>query len=310
MTINAYRGRSFDEVCRIARDRLLDSEPVNTGEWQSQKITDPNMVTREIQNFSFDFSIPPTKEILAQLTGANLPWAEDHFRERVSGEPLNPAPSEGWWPYRQNGNAAHKSEGTAFSHTYPERIWPKMANVGGSTDLGRQVFVPHVGIRFAYGDLEDLLQQLGNSPLTRQAYLPIWFPEDTGAVHGKRVPCTLGYHFMIRNGRMNVNYYMRSCDFRRHFRDDVYMASRMVQWLVDNLRQGWNYDLVPGDLNMHVASFHCFEGDVAMMKTEQASDPQGTTYDGGTKAFLGGRVHTTLKRLKQYAPKITIERID
>ena len=31
------------------------------------------------------------------------------------------------------------------------------------------------------GDVIDLLER---EPFTRQAYLPIWFPEDTGAFHG------------------------------------------------------------------------------------------------------------------------------
>ena len=66
-----------------------------------------------------------------------------------------------------------------------------------------------------YGDLDDVVTLLTNDPLTRQAFLPMWFPEDTGVVHGTRVPCSLGYHFMQRDGRLSITYYIRSCDIVR-----------------------------------------------------------------------------------------------
>jgi len=200
----------------------------------------------------------------------NLPWAEDHFLERVSGEPLNPPASEAWWPYARAGNAEHKN-GEKFHHTYPERIWPKGAGDGVQWEND----LPYVndlhfgwvrhhnhGIRYAYGDLKDVVDQLAKNPLTRQAYLPIWFPEDTGAcgVEGQRVPCTLGYHFLSRFGRMDIVYYIRSCDLLRHFTDDVYMAARLLQWMCYQLNAR-SHDIVPGKLVMHISSLHIFRGD-------------------------------------------------
>ncbi|MCA1799997.1 MAG: thymidylate synthase [Actinobacteria bacterium] len=114
-------------------------------------------------------------------------------------------------------------------------------------------------------------QQLKIEPSTRQAYLPIWFPEDTGAVHGRRVPCTLGYHFLIRNGKLQITYYIRSCDFLRHFRDDVYMAGRLAQWMTFR----YNEDCPAAErirvdkLVMHIVNFHVFEGDVPKLKLEK-----------------------------------------
>jgi thymidylate synthase len=83
-----------------------------------------------------------------------------------------------------------------------------------------------------------VIDLLRDRPTTRQAFIPIWFPEDTGAHHGERVPCTLGYHLMARDGRLKIVYYMRSCDFLRHFRDDVYMAGRLCQWVCER-RATW-----------------------------------------------------------------------
>lgn len=273
MTMTAITNQSFDRVTSWVRKELLKTRPLMTGEWQSQDISDkPMLATREIPNFSFDYKIPGHKKDLIDQVEPNLPWAEDHFQERISGEPLNPPPSNEWWPFAQKNNAEHKI-GEKFSHTYPERMWPKFANVGNTRPNGRQVFVPHNGIRFEYGDLGDVIDQLARGPLTRQAYLPIWFPEDTGAVHGERVPCTLGYHFMIRGDELQITYYIRSCDFVRHFRDDVYMACRLAQWVAENVadRTG-NDELTARMLYMHIVSFHCFEGDVPALELQVKED--------------------------------------
>lgn len=255
---------SFATVMTAARDRfLITAREVDVGRWQSIDVSDrPEMVTHELLNVSFEIRLPASMEQLQHVVRPNLPWAEDHFQERVSGEPWNPPPSQAWWPFAQQDNAEFKKD-EKFSHTYPERYWPKMANVGSTTDKGRQIFVPHVGVRFEYGDLGDVVHQLAQEPLTRQAYLPVWFPEDTGAVHGERVPCSLGYHFIIRENKLNCVYYIRSCDFMRHFRDDVYMTWRLVQWLRDELDMD---RLTLGTLTMHITSFHIFAGDVPILE--------------------------------------------
>lgn len=247
---------NFDRYWHRAADLLATSNPVSVGQWQSQSTEQPML---EILNASLEMDFHPesVRDLQLQVT-PNLPWAEDHFLERVSGEPLNPPPSESWWPFAQEGNAAHKSEGEKFSHTYPERMWPKLAG-------GDAFPVPSIlrGVRFDYGDLMDVVKMLQKTPMTRQAYLPIWFPEDTGAVHGKRVPCSLGYHFQLRNQTIYVTYYIRSCDIVRHMRDDVYMAARLGQWVASHLT---DLKIEKGVLTMHMANMHCFAGDRAMLQ--------------------------------------------
>lgn len=248
--------------------RLLAAQPTYVGEWQSQKDVTGANTTYEILNATFEMAMPESASEAARITGANLPWAEDHFQERVGGEPLNPPPSNAWWPFNVNGNALHK-EDEKFSHTYPERYWPKFANIEGETDKGRQIFVPHVGVRYEYGDLGNVVDLLIKSPYTRQAFLPVWFPEDTGSASGQRVPCTLGYQFIIRDtpdGQgmvLHVTYLMRSCDFMRHLADDIFMTIRLAQWVRDRLQDtGW-YHLKMGKLHFHAGSLHIFEADRA-----------------------------------------------
>lgn len=264
---------SFRSIFEVIQNKLVNQPTINVGEWQS--IHKP-MPMKELLNVVFEMQLPASMDDLAMATGAHRPWAEDHFEERVGGHPLNPSPSEAWWPFAQKkndtSNGEHKSEGAAFSHTYPERMWPKFANKE-EPQIGKVIReYPHRGIRFEYGDLRDVVNQLTKTPLTRQAYLPIWFPEDTGAVHGKRVPCTLGYHFIIRDGELNISYFMRSTDLLRHFQDDIYMAGRLAQWMVNqiNARTEYldgpqQYPLEVGNLTFHTANMHIFEADVPMI---------------------------------------------
>lgn len=259
-----FRLRDLEDFAQLRVDlgvALLAALSFSPGVWQSQDVSQrPEMATRELTNIMLEIPIGSFQPRLAILTDASMPWAEDHFQERVSGQPLNPPPSEAWWPFAQAGNAAHKTD-KKFSHTYPERFWPKFAAAGEKAPNGRLEGVPHQGIRYEYGDLGDVIDHLNDQPYSRQAYLPVWFPEDTGATHGGRVPCTLGYQFLHRGGYMDITYNIRSCDFMRHWRDDVYMAGRLLQWVSEQV----DFRPIPRNLIMNIGSFHIFEGDVEML---------------------------------------------
>lgn len=264
---------SFSAIHTLLRDDLLRAPEVDVGEWHSQDISgQEHLITKEIQDCSLSFWIPNDHDELAAQIKPNLPWAEEHFLERVGGEPLNPPPSAKNWPYAQAGHDAHTDASGRFSHTYPERMWPKYAD-GEYHSAEWRRGPGHIGIHFSYGDLQDVVTLLEKSPQTRQAYLPIWFPEDTGAVHGERVPCSLGYHFLIRKRQISCTYMIRSCDFVRHFNDDVYMAARLCQWVREQLSAGKGIDETPpildvGKLTMHVMSMHIFKGDIPKLERE------------------------------------------
>jgi hypothetical protein len=233
-----------------SKERLINfGQEVEIEKWQSTKAPD---TTWELMNHSFQFTIPETREELVKEVKPNLPWANDHFNERVSGLPLNPPPSHNWWPYAQKNNEQFGGL-EKFSHTYPERIWPKYR------DITEDGISPIKGFRYGYGDFGDVIDLLRREPFTRQAFLPIWFPEDTGSVHGERVPCSIGYHFMRRNDRLHMVYYIRSCDYIRHFRDDIYMACLKLFWILEKLGfdEKWQ-GVKPGYFAMHITSLHCF----------------------------------------------------
>jgi hypothetical protein len=246
------------EAIKWTKSRLKDyGYIVKTEKWQG--IDSPDDMW-EVMNHSFQFFIPHTMDELIKEVKPNLPWADDHFKERVGGLPLNPPPSHEWWPYSQKNNEQFGGN-SKFSHTYPERMWPKFASSEPNSKLS--------GIRFDYGDLSDVVNLLEKEPFTRQAFLPIWFPEDTGVVHKERVPCTIGYQFMRRGNHFHMVYYIRSCDYIRHFRDDVYMACRKLMWILDILKErnpdSWG-DVTPGYFAMHITSLHCFNSEKTVLK--------------------------------------------
>jgi hypothetical protein len=236
------------------------------------------MRMREVLNPSFQVSTGWIEELMKYRIDIqpNLPWADLHFEERVSGTPLNPGQTWKDWPYALSADKFRTEQGGKFSHTYMERYWPKEA--GGhykSAELSQRYRHPLHGIRYAYGDLNDVINHLLGDPLTRQAYLPVWFPEDTGTVHGERVPCSLGYHWIQRNGYLHATYYIRSCDFVRHFRDDLYLTVRLWLWLLEKLREKEQHDIVDlqvdrpafwehirlGMFTFHCVSMHMFIND-------------------------------------------------
>jgi len=254
---------SFEAVLADIRSKFVTARAVPVQSWQSVAAPQP---MPEVLNYSFTLDLsslgfgPQVLDDLRHAIRPNLPWADDHFvKERVSGRPINPGTTWRQWPFARSADK-HRREGEEdplFDHSYAERYWPKMAGGGALSEAGGESErVPHQGIRFRYGDLADLVTLMGMDPLTRQAYLPVWFPEDlAAAVESKRVPCTLGYHCI---------YPMRSCDFVRHFRDDVYLTIRLQLWLLGMLAfkhpvewKGINM----GTFTMHITSLHLFQQD-------------------------------------------------
>lgn len=230
--------------------QMLQTPPINRGEWQSDG---SSLRTYEFRNAIFEISPGADIQMFANYVHPDLPWAEKHFQERISGEPLNPPPSAEEWPWHQAAKEKHTQD-SKYSHTYPERFWPKYAGTP------KENIVPRIGIYFDYGDLGDVIDLLCVRPFTRQAYLPIFFPEDTGAQLGQRIPCTLGYHFIRNGSKLDCNYFIRSCDMTRHLRNDVYMAGRLLQHVVEKTQNEFGIPHV-GRLTMFISNLHIFEED-------------------------------------------------
>lgn len=214
-----------------------------THKWQALPL---DTKITEVNNLFMKMEICKTIEDLSKQTSANLPWSEDHFIERISGN-SNPGNEYKNWPYYRKDldDDRFRCDGK-FSHTYQERFWPNKKE----------------GNRFKMGDWLDIKNRLKKDLTTRQAFLSIWHPEDQSN-NDVRLPCTIGYWFYVNNNKLDVTYLIRSCDARRHFRNDIYMTQRLAMEMLQSLE---NTEIELGELSVWIGSFHCFISDIYSLK--------------------------------------------
>lgn len=271
---------SFHDAFEDLRAKILEDAPVvHSKRWQGAEIANnPNMACFELTHIHFSTDMPNEDlDYYRENIQPELPWADDHFDERVCGYPINPGTHWANWSHNSKaGAASFLDDRGMFNHNYMERYWPKFANAvkEPTEDKGlwkrkfKDVFdlcgpqSPMKGIMYEYGDLDSIVELLTDDPYTRQAYLPVWFPEDTGG-GAKRAPCTIGYHFLMRNGAIDINYHIRSCDIYKHLRNDLYLTARLLLWVLARCRSrdtAWK-DVRPGQFHMQIGSLHLFKPD-------------------------------------------------
>lgn len=256
-TVHPSFSVAIDRMSTALRDY---SKEVHPEKWQGIDVSRrPEAAMREV--IGWDAKIPMSSEDVQYYRDEikpNLPFADVHFEERVCGFPMNPGEAWKIWPWAQSADTFRDSKGR-FEINYMERYWA--SGEFEDTPLnGKRTQLSGIRGR-PYGDLGNILGLLAREPLTRQAYLPIYFPEDTGA--GGRVPCTLGYYFLHRGGYFHCHYMIRSMDFYRHTRDDLYLSVRLTLWLLAELRKlhpVWN-KVRPGYFSFWVGNLHIFCND-------------------------------------------------
>lgn len=197
----------------------------------------PDYETRELQNYSYCLLDAKSQEI----PGVIQPWADAEFQERITdpwvrcsdgkGYPefINPGKAwelrkEVWSEYMHNGKLAY---------TYNELLW--------NNDQTMKV-----------------INRLKEDPDSRQLWISLWNPDkDPDFLGGiSRVPCSLGYGLQVRDGKLNMHYVMRSCDFATHFRNDVYLAIKFLEWVAEKT----GYPV--GSFTHTIFSLHVYNKDV------------------------------------------------
>lgn len=236
--------RDRKDVDHQLRKRFIQTgEVVNREEWQAMRDDRPMTVTYEIADVDLEIPVPLAIDLWQDVCQPNLPWAEDHFKERVGGVPLNPGEQYKNWPWYEQGVEEHKGTGK-FSHTYMERMWGDAA-----------------------ATLDGVVKLLRERPMTRQAYCTIWWPIDVmNSNLSRRVPCSLGYLFQFRPETQSFDmwYYMRSVDFYRYLWDDIYMAGRLLQWV----RRKAHIEAPIGSVHLKIANLHVFAAEQSRLEEE------------------------------------------
>lgn len=195
--------------------------------------------TKELQNYCYTLLNAKSSEI----TGVVQPWADAEFEERIFApsisyfengvrkyHTINPGEA---WKLREDIWAEYMHDGK-MAYTYNERIWQNE-------------------------QLEKIITRLKQDHDSRQLWLSIWDPNiDTDKLGGvSRVPCSLGYNFQFRDGKLNMHYVMRSCDFNTHFINDVYLAIKLLEYVAKEV------GMEVGSFTHTMFSLHVYKKDVS-----------------------------------------------
>lgn len=201
----------------------------------------PDYETKELQNYSYCLLNARSQDI----PGVTQPWADAEFKERVTDpwerdwggkrtlfqvpEFINPGEA---WKLREEVWSEYMHDGK-LAYTYNELLWNN-------------------------DQLTKIMNRLKEDPDSRQLWISLWNPDkDPDFLGGvSRVPCSLGYGLQVRDGKLNLHYVMRSCDFVTHFRNDVYLAIKFLEWVAEKT----GYPV--GDFTHTMFSCHVYNKDI------------------------------------------------
>ena len=76
-----------------------------------------------------------------------------------------------------------------------------------------------------------------------------------------RVPCSLTYNFLIREGKLTMSYTQRSCDFYQFFQADMFCAIYLMYYVATEL-QAQGVNVLLGKFTHFIVSLHAFKKDL------------------------------------------------
>ncbi len=216
-----------DALNEIKRDIAELGTRVHPETMQDKYIADDvDYETMEYLNMIYTVTQPSLEDLVPHVK--TLEWCEAEFQERLAG--LFPGQGDAW-------------------KLRPE-VWEEFATSAN-------------GLGYTYGEryaesLLPIIKELDQRPNTRQAFLSVWDPTlDSNRLGHIRVPCSLGYWFARRNGRLNITYLQRSGDYFTHLANDMYLTHKLQRYVADMV----GVDV--GIFTHWVGSVHVYQKDVA-----------------------------------------------
>lgn len=193
---------------------------------------DDSYATKEITNYSYCLTSLNKARYLFMSDSRSKEWADAEFLERITYNHINPGEA---WKLRHN-------------------VWKEFINRKGQFDYS---YNERISI-----SLDKVIVQLLDNNDSRQAIIAIWDPnEDIDGLGGKyRVPCSMYYQFLIRDGQLNIIYNQRSADVVTHFGNDVYLAHKLMSYVADMVF------VKPGYLFHNIGSLHSYKKDWPKLK--------------------------------------------
>jgi thymidylate synthase len=235
---NAYElmsemGRDLWEMGKIVKPKTYQNKVIEG---------DETMQTRELISEQYCLMGLPDPKWLFIFSQCRT-WANAELKERLYGnEQTNPGEA---WKLRMDMWEQFLTADGKFDYTYPERLH-RIVDEDGNNNL------------------DSVIQLLKDDPDTRKAVISIYEPHiDAQYYDGShRIPCSMYYDFLIREGRLNIVYHQRSSDYVQHFGDDVYLAWRLMEYVAEQV------GIQPGYLYHCIDSLHSYKKDWWRLKTE------------------------------------------
>lgn len=252
----------YQLVSEIRRDVYEMGAIVKPKSMQNKRIEgDIDFETKEILNYSYCLQTLDRSEKLF-IDESSREWVREELKERVNPAGVNPGDAwrirrEVWEEYLvREGYMPEDDDELVFDYSYGERM-----NRVPDAPYKAQ----HKG---TLTNLELVIQRLAEDQDTRQAILGIWdIQKDTSRIGGvRRVPCSIYYQFIIRDGMVHIIYNQRSCDVVTHFGNDVWLAWNLCSYVVEELRKNYGVYVKQGYLYHNIASLHSYRKDWPILK--------------------------------------------
>ncbi|MCX5277765.1 MULTISPECIES: thymidylate synthase [Streptomyces] len=193
-----------------------------------QRVSPRGMATREVLDVNFTltrprarlFYAPPARIINPAFAVAEMVW-------HLSG-------SDAPWVFDYNGRLRQYADDGVLRGAYG----PRMRNWGGAVDQLRRV-----------------VEILREDPSSRRAVIQLYDPAQDAAGHSD-VPCTLGFRFHLRAGRLDMSTTMRGQDVWVGLPYDLVFTTTLHE-----LVAGW-LGAELGTYHHHIDSLHIYERDL------------------------------------------------
>ncbi len=227
-------------IKEVDRDLLVQGISVPVKHYQNKRLEGEDQLTKELVGVSFLISKPHQKRkemvefIFSEDHERIIKYCEQEFKDRTSGKELNPGNS-----YKIRQDMWQKfmvGDGSKFDYTYSERM---------------------------HWQFENIIKNLEEDIHSRQALLQVFQAETDNFKMGgdSRIPCSVDYQFLIRNKRLYCIYHMRSNDYFGHFPIDIYVTTRIMEFMVEKLKKTYP-DLKMGSLVYFCGSLHAYNWDL------------------------------------------------
>ncbi|MGW6558515.1 thymidylate synthase [Streptomyces hydrogenans] len=190
-----------------------------------EKVSPRGMATREVRDVHLLLTqprarllhVPPTRIVNPAFAVAETVW-------HLSG-------SDAPWIFDYNARLRQYADDGVLRGAYG----PRMRNWAGKVD-----------------QLARAVEILKEDPDSRRSLIQLYDPARDAAGH-KDVPCTLGFRFHLRDGRLHMATMMRGQDVWIGMPYDVFFYT-----VLHELVAGW-LDTEPGEFHLYVGSLHIYD---------------------------------------------------